>query len=165
MNIYELPTRPREPDPPATCPTCDQPMTYEGRWLRAGVDAGHSLWKCEKHGGVCSPDFPIFPEPDPRALTAARNIWDDLCGRRGVKHELHRLDPDMQEHIVQTHAWMIGQCLFDQSPSGGHWEARHRETGELLASGQDPVAVLNTARAQGYNPVIGWVDPPGTVRM
>lgn len=112
MKIHELPTLKRGAEPPATCPTCDKPMFYEGRWLmRGGEDGGHSRWTCEKHGGVICPDPPIFPEPDPRALSAAQAIWADLCDRRGIKHQLYRIDPDMQQTIIQTHAWLIGQAF------------------------------------------------------
>lgn len=86
-------------------------MAYEGRHVHKGQDSGHSLWMCAAHGRVISPDSPVFPEPDPRALSAAQAIWADLCDRRGIKHELYRLDPDMQDTIIQTHAWLIGQAF------------------------------------------------------
>ena len=111
MKLHELPKRRLGAEPPATCPSCDKPMAYEGRHVHKGQDGGHSLWRCAAHGGVICPDPPIFPEPDHRALTAAKEIWRDLCDRRGVKHELLRIDPDVQETIIQTHAWLIGQAF------------------------------------------------------
>lgn len=94
----------------ACCPRCNRHMRFEDRLIRNGVDQGHSLWHCDHCGEGCiSPDQPIYPEPDPRAMQAARAIWADLGDRRGIR--FGPFDDDVLEEILASMAYGIGCCF------------------------------------------------------
>jgi len=45
------------------------------------------------------------------AMKAAKAIWKDLSDRRGIKHELYQIEPDIKQDILEAHAAIIDKHL------------------------------------------------------
>jgi len=54
-----------------------------------------------RHMYGTDPKCPLGPRRDPEWIVGMA-IWKDLTDRRGVKHELERCDPEIQQEIIET---------------------------------------------------------------